>query len=746
MHNSFNLDLSKPNLAEAAHFLKLLDPEATEFTFQTFDDNADRDDKSLVRVLHGSLEQLAARLSRLNAKGAGIFITINETDLKGRKAENIKKVRAVFSDLDGAPLEPVKKAKLKPHIIVESSPERWHPYWRAEGIRLEDFGAIQKAIIERFDADPNIHDLPRVMRLPGFYHRKGDPFLVRIIDSHDGPPYPAINFEKAKVEQHLPDDEQQRETDPGKIKAALTVIPADEYRVWYQTAAVLNFELGEDGFELFDEWSKTSPKYNALKVRRKWADCRKITGYRAATLYYFANQASPGWFETYQEKMLQATYDSIRANNAAPPDPEQLKEEKPYTTQEQPKTQEQPAAEASKQQPKSGIHATPFAWIDPTKVPQRQWLYKPHYIRQFVSSTISTGGIGKSSLLIAEALAMISGKPLLNSTTDELLRVWYWNGEDPFDELQRRFGAAIKHFGLEPDDIGDRLFLDSGRNMPIVLVEEVKHLLVIAAPVVKDIIETLIANEIDVLMIDPFISCHRISENDNAAIDRVAKTWAAIAEVANCSIMLAHHTRKTMGGNNISVDDGRGASALRDAVRSGRSLNNMTEKEAENAQVDLSKRTFYFRSDIGKKNLTPPAESADWFKLVSVDLENNPVMPGMPGDEIGVVTAWEYPTVDITRISVTDIKRAQDEIAVGGGWRKDQRTKERWVGNPIAKALDIDIALEPNRKRVLKYIDTWLASGLLRIEARPDPGVKHHNLVEFIVAGRAPELRDEAGF
>jgi len=81
MHNSFNLDLSKPNLAEAAHFLKLLDPEATEFTFQTFDDNADRDDKSLVRVLHGSLEQLAARLSRLNAKGAGIFITINELNL-----------------------------------------------------------------------------------------------------------------------------------------------------------------------------------------------------------------------------------------------------------------------------------------------------------------------------------------------------------------------------------------------------------------------------------------------------------------------------------------------------------------------------------------------------------------------------------------------------------------------------------------------------------------------------------------
>jgi len=72
-------------------------------------------------------------------------------------------------------------------------------------------------------------------------------------------------------------------------------------------------------------------------------------------------------------------------------------------------------------------------------------LYRPYYIRQFVSLTVSTGGVGKSSQLIVEALAMVSGKELLNTSTDgELLRVWYWNGEDPTEELQRRFAAAIK--------------------------------------------------------------------------------------------------------------------------------------------------------------------------------------------------------------------------------------------------------------------------------------------------------------
>ena len=84
-------------------FLNALDPGTTRFTFQTFDDNQDRKDASLVRVLHGTINQYWLALGNLNDKGAGIFVTINETDLKGRTAKNIVRVRACFIDLDGAP-------------------------------------------------------------------------------------------------------------------------------------------------------------------------------------------------------------------------------------------------------------------------------------------------------------------------------------------------------------------------------------------------------------------------------------------------------------------------------------------------------------------------------------------------------------------------------------------------------------------------------------------------------------------
>jgi putative DNA primase/helicase len=178
---------------EAANFLNLL--AANEhFTFQTLDDRKDRSDRYLTNVLHGSLEQHLPRLTELNACGAGVFFTVNATDLKGRGTANITKVRAFFVDLDGSPLEPVLAAPLSPHIVVQTSPGRFHAYWLVQNARLEDFSLVQKALIRTFHADPSVHDLPRLMRLPGFNHSKAEPFPVGVIERRDVPPYEAAEF------------------------------------------------------------------------------------------------------------------------------------------------------------------------------------------------------------------------------------------------------------------------------------------------------------------------------------------------------------------------------------------------------------------------------------------------------------------------------------------------------------------------------------------------------------------------
>lgn len=148
-------------------------------TIQTFDDRKDK--KNVPQIFHidGDMpDTLSATLSHRNKNGMGIYMTVNETDGKGRKAVNVIKVRSAFADLDGSPREPADK--LNPTLIVESSPGRFHCYWFTEDTPLEAFTQLQINIARILKADPVAKDLPRVLRVPGFYHMKEDPFMSRI--------------------------------------------------------------------------------------------------------------------------------------------------------------------------------------------------------------------------------------------------------------------------------------------------------------------------------------------------------------------------------------------------------------------------------------------------------------------------------------------------------------------------------------------------------------------------------------
>lgn len=169
--------MTAPDLASAERFLAMLGPR---HTFQTFDDGPAKD-RALSRVLHGTLAQHADTLADLNARGAGVFVMVNAGDGRGRKSDNVQQVRALFVDLDGAPLEPVTLGPLAPNVTVESSPGRYHAYWLTDDCALEAFKPIQQALAARFAADPKVCDLPRVMRVPGFLHRKGEPFRSRLL-------------------------------------------------------------------------------------------------------------------------------------------------------------------------------------------------------------------------------------------------------------------------------------------------------------------------------------------------------------------------------------------------------------------------------------------------------------------------------------------------------------------------------------------------------------------------------------
>ena len=172
---------------DAEQFLAALGG-AGPFTFQTFGEGEAKN-KSLARIIHGDASSKLHQLKELNDKGAGIFVMVNQGNQKGRSNSNVVDIRAVFIDLDGSPIDPVLNAPLKPHIVIESSPNKYHAYWLVDGLSKDKFKAIQQTLARKFNGDSKVCDLPRVMRVPGFYHKKSTPFLTKILQLNNHPIY-----------------------------------------------------------------------------------------------------------------------------------------------------------------------------------------------------------------------------------------------------------------------------------------------------------------------------------------------------------------------------------------------------------------------------------------------------------------------------------------------------------------------------------------------------------------------------
>ena len=370
------------------------------------------------------------------------------------------------------------------------------------------------------------------------------------------------------------------------------------------------------------------------------------------------------------------------------------------------------------------IHATPYAWTEPATIRRRQWLYGNLLLRKFVTATISPGGIGKSSLIVAEAMAMVSGKPLLDVTSPEPLRVWLWNLEDPQEETIRKIQATALHYKLEFDDIGDRLMVDSGREQKLVIATSTRNGAVIVQPVIDSLVDEIIRHKVDVLIIDPFVSCHEVAENDNSAMDMIIKEWGRVAERGNCAVELVHHTRKPLGAEGeTTTDSSRGASSQTDGCRVVRPINRMSEKEATEAGVD--NRRLYFRTLHDKANLQPPVEKSDWYKLISVDLGNGEM--GLPGDSVGVVTRWELPGA-LAGVTGSDFDKVAAVIR-GGKWRHSPQAGA-WAGRAIAEALDLDIDDKKDVAKIKRMLAAWYAAKSLVAVDRLDDQRKPRKFVE----------------
>nr|CAD6606447.1 recombinase RecA [Rhizobium sp. Khangiran2] len=376
------------------------------------------------------------------------------------------------------------------------------------------------------------------------------------------------------------------------------------------------------------------------------------------------------------------------------------------------------------------ITATEWKWVDPRNIPPRQWIYGRHYIRKYVSLTVSPGGVGKTGKAIVEAVAMATGRNLLGEEVHERARVWLLN-EDPKEELDRRLAAACVHYGIREDEIRGFLYVDSFRDQEFVTAKQTKNETVIVAPFRDGLKGEILRRKIDVMVVDPFVSTHAVSENDNMAIDLVIKQfWAPVISETNIAAELIHHSKK-LGGNEVNAESARGAVSLIGAARSAIALNPMSADEATKANVD--NRHVYFRATDAKANMAPQSESSRWYKIESVDLLS--ATRDRPSDHVGVVTAWQWP--DATQgHTVADLLAVQKETNAGA-YKADIQAAN-WAGQAVAAALHLDV--EDDRDKIKAMLRVWTKSGALKSVVMEDENRKKR---PFLVVGEWANRVDE---
>ena len=491
------------------------------------------------------------------------------------------------------------------------------------------------------------------------------------------------------------------------LRALLALVPNTYERAgWIEIGHGLKALAADDaeGFLAFDAWSATHASYDAVATRKAWDSF----GAGAGLL------TQGGRLKALAEGRHPSRFAAIVFDDGAdlpPPEPPGVK--------------------------RAGITATPFKWMDLARTAPRDWLYGDILLRKFISMTVAPGGVGKSSLVAVETLAQVTGKALLGEDPSDELRVWLWNLEDPYEETQKRLLAAAKHHGVMEAEIGDRLFVDSGRDQRLVIAEMVGGTARVVRPVVGALVSQIRLRRIDIVVIDPFVSCHGVPENDNTAMDMVVKEWGRVAEEGNCAVHLVDHTRKAGADAEVSTESSRGAKAKTDAARVVRVVNRMSA--ADGKVFGILDTWRYFNTFNDKANMAPPKARRDWFRMESVWAGNGggaaqafsvgaAASPPL-GDSVGVAVKWAPPSAKAMAGGDSFVKVAA--AMKGKQWRADPRSPD-WVGNAVATGCGLLRQSTSDLVTIKALIKTWISEGLFKITTLTGADRKAREYIEIV--------------
>lgn len=359
--------------------------------------------------------------------------------------------------------------------------------------------------------------------------------------------------------------------------------------------------------------------------------------------------------------------------------------------------------------------------IDGAAIAPRDWIAPGLALRKYLSVLIAPPGSGKSLLCIQWSIAMAMGMNWGGWKFRKPCRVLLINAEDDLQEMHRRLFAAAESMGVDQNDLAGRIFLAENPDNILIAKIDPRTKSLVRTPVLDQIIKTVVDNEIDVVMADPFAETFEGDENSNSEVKWAGIAWRELARATNSSVVLVHHTRKYAGGMAGEADASRGGGALIGTARVMSTLFSMTEEEAATMGVSAEERYRYVRFDDAKANLSIITGAARWFEKLSIKLPNGD--GDHPADEVGVLMPWTPPglfdgissshinvCLDMIQRGITD----DDGAPTGEMYSPKKQASKRWAGKVIMGIFSCD------EDKAGKILGAWIKSGLLKVRQYHD--------------------------
>ncbi len=287
------------------------------------------------------------------------------------------------------------------------------------------------------------------------------------------------------------------------------------------------------------------------------------------------------------------------------------------------------------------------AQFNPTQIPRRQWLLGHRRARGEVTADIGPPGVNKSTLLLIDAVAIVTSRQLLADKPYATGDVLMFAGEDSKRDVEAKLAGILAHYRINPAELSDRLhvvYLAEVNPITYSLAQMIESVAVVNRELLEWVrtFPNLVA-----AFIDPIAAWHGVLENDSGAMKVLCTELRRTAAAANIHIGFDHHiTKATMSdpeGHVGNLAAARGAYIAADA-RWAFTLAKLRQSTADEFGIPRHEQSRWRRLDSLKASYGPDDEETRLLKVEPIAIAN--------GEEVAVLSE-----VDAQRIRADAVER-----------------------------------------------------------------------------------------